>query len=222
MYLIDEDPLSRRDLIRLLAEIEIETWPFQSPSQLMSMLPSLEPGPVLLGLDADRPGESFELMDEMQRQGFDWPVIAASSEADTRLAVEAMKRGAVDFLDLPVRAERLDEAVAAASDRLERSSSERSARREAEQRLGALTGREMEVARALVRGMGNKTVAHHLGLSVRTIEMHRSRLLRKLGVRSLAEAAVLVAQAQAAEPPRGIGALRREAGLDWKGAAPPA
>jgi FixJ family two-component response regulator len=198
VHLVEEDASSRRDIIRALGALEVEAWPFPGAATFLAMLSHLPPAPVLFGIRTDAPAEGLALLDALAARGLDWPAVAMSAETDTRSAVEAMKRGAIDFLELPVRPERLEEALSAAADLFERSARARAVRLAAAERLAALSPRELEVARALARGMGNKTVAHHLALSVRTIEMHRSKLLRKLEVRTLAEAAVLLAQA---EPP---------------------
>lgn len=204
VHLVDEDAAARRDLVRSLTALEVEAWPFPGPAPFVAMLSHLPPAPVLFGIRMDAPAAGLALLDALAARGLDWPAVAMSAESDMKTAVEAMKRGAIDFLELPVTPERLEEALAAAADLFERSTRERDARRAAEERLATLSPRELEVAKALVGGMGNKVVAHHLGLSVRTVEMHRSKLLKKLEVRTLAEAAVLLAQAEA----RGTARLR--------------
>ena len=200
VHLVDDDPEARRALARSLAALEVEAWPFPGAAPFLAILPHLPPAPVLFAMRMDAPVAGFALLDALAARGPGWPAVAMSVHSEMRIAVEAMKRGAVDFLELPVPIERLEEALAAASDQWERSARERDSRREAEARLAALTPREREVAAILVGGMGNKAAAFHLGLSVRTVEMHRSKLLRKLGVRTLAEAAVLVAHADPAAP----------------------
>ncbi|HEX8194420.1 MAG TPA: LuxR C-terminal-related transcriptional regulator [Allosphingosinicella sp.] len=193
VYLIDDQSSSRRDLIARLGDLDLETWPFAAAAQFTSLLPQLQPAPLLLSMDLEPGGAGLAILDEMAASGRQWPVVAFGTDADMRTAVEAMKRGAVDFLAMPVPAPQFAAAVEAALALLDEAAGERALREDAQARLAALTPRELEVVRALVGGMGNKTAAHRLGLSVRTVEMHRSRLLRKLGVRSLAEAAILVA-----------------------------
>ena len=222
VYLIEDDPSSRHDLIRLLSDVRLEAWPFATASQFLAILPQLDPACILLGIDVEAPAGSFAILDALAELGLDWPVVAYSGQGDMRTAVEAMKRGAIDFLAQPVRLDKLEEALEAGIAQLARTTSETVARRAAQERLARLTARELEVANALVRGMGNKTAAHHLGLSVRTVEMHRSKLLRKLGVRTLAEAAVLVAHAQRAAPrPAVRRAARSLRTADEAGGAPP-
>ena len=204
VYLIDDDPSSRRDLITRLGDLHLESWPFAAAAQFTCLVPQLQPAPVLLSMDLEPGGAGLFILDEMAASGRHWPVVAFGSDADMRTAVEAMKRGAIDFLLMPDAAPQLAEAMDAALGMLDDAAGERALREDAKARLGALTPRELEVLRALIGGMGNKTAAHRLGLSVRTVEMHRSRLLRKLGIRSLAEAAILVAYADLAARPSSL------------------
>ncbi|HEY0012581.1 MAG TPA: LuxR C-terminal-related transcriptional regulator [Allosphingosinicella sp.] len=208
VYLIDDDSSSRRDLITRLGDLDLETWPFAAAAQFTSLLAQLQPAPVLLSMDLEPDGAGLAILDEMAASARHWPVVAFGSDSDMRTAVEAMKRGAIDFLLLPAAAPQLAEAMEAARALFDEAAGERALQEDAQARLSTLTPRELEVVRALVGGMGNKTAAHRLGLSVRTVEMHRSRLLRKLGVRSLAEAAVFVAYAEFAARPLALRARR--------------
>lgn len=216
LYLVDDDEACRRDLIGRLGGLDLETWPFAAAAQFAALLPQLQPAPVLLSMELVPDGAGLAILDEMAAGGRAWPVVAYGGDADMRIAVEAMKRGAIDYLILPVASAPLAEAAADALAMLDRSVDAQSAREGVQERLAALTARETEVLRALTGGMGNKTAAHGLGLSVRTVEMHRSRLLRKLGVKSLAEAAVLVAHADFA-PAASIFRARRIAAARERG-----
>jgi two-component system response regulator FixJ len=118
-----------------------------------------------------------------------------------------MKLGARDYLQKPLAQDRLSAALAAAWPALERSMRDAEVRSTAQSRIARLTPREADIALALLGGQGNKGVAHDLGISVRTVEMHRANVMTKLGVKSLAEAAVLATQAGLlAPPPPPIGA----------------
>lgn len=208
VYLIDDSSPSRRELIARLGALTLEAWPFASAAQFASLLPQLRPAPVLLSMDLEPANAGIAILDEMAASGRPWPVVAFGSDADMRTAVEAMKRGAIDFLLMPDAAAQLGDSMEAAIALLDEVAGEQAVREDAQGRLSALTPRELEVVRALVGGMGNKIAAHRLGLSVRTVEMHRSRLLRKLGVRSLAEAAILVAYSDLATSPAHVRARR--------------
>ena len=195
VYLIDDDPASRRALAARLADLGLEAWPFAGAAHFVGMIDSLAPSCTLLSGDMVAP-EALTLLRELAGRRPGWPVLVIAARTELAVAVLAMKLGAADFLLQPVAPARLAEALAAAGAMLDKASSADDARREVRERIAALTPRERDVGRALLEGMANKTAAHALGLSVRTVEMHRSRLLKKLGVRSLAEGAVLIAQSE--------------------------
>ena len=106
-----------------------------------------------------------------------------------------MKLGALDFLEKPVDSAKLAAALLPAWNALEASLEQGEARRIAQNRLARLTARELDISLALFGGRSNKTVAHELGISVRTVEMHRAHIMAKLGVKSIAEAAVMATHA---------------------------
>lgn len=200
VYLIDEDPVSRRALVRDLADLDIESWTFPTPTHFTQMAPALEPSCTLFCADMGEAQNVAALKAVFERvRG--WPVIVIAGGGDTPAAVQAMKLGAVDYLERSAPHEQLEAALAAAGAILEHSKTANASLRVAQEKIAGLSPRELEVSRALLRGMGNKAVAHELGLSVRTIEMHRARILKKLGVRSMAEGAALIAQAEMAAPP---------------------
>ncbi|HEX8643996.1 MAG TPA: LuxR C-terminal-related transcriptional regulator [Allosphingosinicella sp.] len=214
LYLVDDDPSSRRDLIGELSALDLETWPFAAAVQFSAMLGQLQPAPVLLSMDLAPEGAAFAVLEEMVATGRHWPVVAFGANPDMRTAVEAMKRGAIDFLTRPVATLDLGDALAGALALLDDIRDEEALRADAQARIACLTPRESEVANSLIGGLGNKSAAHRLGLSVRTVEMHRARLLRKLGVRSLAEAASLIAHARIAAPSAGLRLRRSLAARD--------
>jgi FixJ family two-component response regulator len=143
-----------------------------------------------------------EILAELVQRECRWPVIALSAAQDLPLAVKAMKLGALDFLEKPVEGSALAQALQPAWAGLEHSLEADEMRRTAQERLTRLTPRELDIALALFAGRSNKGVAHELGISVRTVEMHRAHIMAKLAVKSLAEAAVLATQAGLASLPR--------------------
>jgi len=193
LYLVDGDAMARRQMARQLAERGFDVWPFLTPSELLDLLPKLRPSAILIGLGDDC-GGGLDLIADLAGRELDWPVIAYSSAADVATAVAAMRLGAIDFLEAPADPARLSGALQAAAERLDRLATLGEAANEARAKLGRLTAREREVAAALLSGGCNKTVAHRLGISVRTAEMHRAHLMAKLEVRNIAEAAVLLAR----------------------------
>ena len=117
------------------------------------------------------------------------------------VAGQAMKAGAVDFLEKPFDKQSLLSSLEAARGRLEVASTMESRREEARQRLNVLTPRERDVLTGLVQGLPNKTIAYDLGISPRTVEIHRANLMEKLGVRSLSEALRIAFAAGLGEQP---------------------
>jgi FixJ family two-component response regulator len=209
VYLIDHDLGTRRSIAAQLGAIGAEAWPFASGAEFLEITDHLVPACVLL--DMEMPHMSgLDVMRELARREIDWPVIALSACAEIPVAVDAMKLGAIDFLQKPVRQEMLSAALRVAWAALERSLESRATRRFAQERVGRLTPREVDISLALLSGQPNKTVAHQFGISVRTVEMHRAHIMAKLGVKSLAEAAVLATHAGLALTPSPPPAQPRE------------
>ena len=194
VYVIDRDLDTRRSLSAHLGMTGAEAWPFANGSELLAILDHLMPACVLLDVDGSDP-HGLEVLRELRERRPAWPVVAVSRRDEVGLAVETMKLGALDFLVKPVGAAALAAALAPAWATLQRSIEESEVRRQAQERVARLTAREVDISLALLGGRPNKTVAHDLGISVRTVEMHRAHIMAKLGVRSLAEAAVLATQA---------------------------
>jgi FixJ family two-component response regulator len=194
VYVIDRDLESRRFLTSHLGAIGAEAWPFASGRELLDILDHLLPACLLLDLDAPD-SSGLDVLRQIGERRPAWPVVALSACADVALAVEAMKLGALDFLEKPISAVGLAAALAPAWRTLEISVEESEVRRAAQERVARLTPREVDISMALLGGWPNKTVAHEFGISVRTVEMHRAHIMAKLGVKNLAEAAVLATQA---------------------------
>lgn len=216
VYVVARDVEVRRLLTQYVGGVGAEAWPFSGGAEYLKMLEHLEPGCVLLDMDVGDIG-GIEILTEMAVRNVGWPVIAMSAREELKLAIEAMKLGALDYLRLPPKREVLALALAPAWKALEQALEAGAARREAQERLGRLTAREIDVSLALLGGGSNKMIAHEFGISVRTVEMHRAHIMAKLGVKSLAEAAFLATQAgidltrRISSParPRGIGITGR-------------
>ena len=194
VYVVARDIEIRRVLTQFVSGVGAEAWPFGGGADFLKILDYLEPGCVLLDMDVGDVG-GLEVLGELAERGLGWPVIAMSAREELPLAIEAMKLGALDFLGLPPKREVLALALAPAWKALERAMEAGAARREAQERIARLTAREIDISLALLNGGSNKTVAHQFGISVRTVEMHRAHIMAKLGVKSLAEAALLATEA---------------------------
>ena len=202
VYLIDDDPGDRHSLAFQLGNFGIEAWPFAGGADFLASLPHLRPECIVLSMEVPQQS-GLQLMGELLRRGVDWPVIAVSAAPELRIAVEAMKLGAIEFLAKPVDVEALLAALGEASLVLEHSVLASEKRRSAEDRVACLTPRERDISLALVRGQANKMTAHQLGISVRTVEAHRANIMMKLGVRSLAELVLLITEARVSFSPHG-------------------
>jgi two-component system response regulator FixJ len=192
VYVVESDVDIRRSLVINLASVGAEAWPFGSAGEFLEIFGHLMPGCVLLDMDA---ADGLEVLEALVQRETGWPILAMSAQSDVSLAVEAMKLGALDFLEKPVDAAKLAAALSPAWNALEASLEKGEARRIAQGRLARLTARELDISLALFGGRSNKAVAHDLGISVRTVEMHRAHIMSKLGVKSIAEAAVMATHA---------------------------
>jgi two-component system response regulator FixJ len=192
VYVVDNDLETRRSLTINLASIGAEAWPFGSGSEFLEIFGHLMPGCILLDTDAE---DGLEVLAALVRRETGWPILAMSAEPRVEVAVRAMKLGALDFLEKPVDSAKLAAALLPAWNALEASLEQGEAKRVAQDRLARLTARELDISLALFGGRSNKTVAHELGISVRTVEMHRAHIMAKLGVKSIAEAAIMATHA---------------------------
>ncbi|HYE27488.1 MAG TPA: LuxR C-terminal-related transcriptional regulator [Allosphingosinicella sp.] len=192
VYVVEGDVEIRRSLVINLASVGAEAWPFGGGGEFLEIVGHLMPGCVLLDMDST---DGLEVLAALVQRETGWPVLAMSARSDVPLAVEAMKLGALDFLQKPVDAATLAGALLPAWNALEASLEKGEARRTAQERLARLTARELDISLSLFSGRSNKAVAHELGISVRTVEMHRAHVMAKLGVRSIAEAAVMATHA---------------------------
>jgi two-component system response regulator FixJ len=171
---------------------------YETADAFLKAAPTLRTGCLLM--DPATPGVNGPVLQaKLKRLGISLPVIATTPKGDVTTAVEAMKAGAVDFIEGPVDDQRLLGAIEAAlgepRNKLGPSEPVQAARR-----LAVLSARERQVLDQIVAGQPNKVIAHKLAISMRTVEVHRARILRRLGVRSIAEAISLSAVATVTPP----------------------
>jgi two-component system response regulator FixJ len=199
VHLVDDDDAIRRSVGFMLKTSGFHVRTYESGTQLLKAGPELETGCILL--DIRMPGmDGLEVQEALKSRGVTLPVIIMTGHGDVSLAVQAMKAGAVDFIEKPFEKAVLLSAIEQGIDRLKRSSANRARADEAEVRLQALTPREREVLEGLANGLPNKTIAYDLGISPRTVEIHRANLMTKLDVRSLSEALRIAFAAQDKPP----------------------
>lgn len=186
VFVVDDDPAVVGSLTQLVELVDFRAEAYLSANEFLQAYKPA--GPACLVLDVRMPGMSgLELQKEMARSGIELPTIMITGHADVRMAVEAMKAGAMEFLEKPFRSQELcdniQKAIRLDGDRWRREKE----REEVEYRLADLTPAEREVMDSVVAGKTNKMIAEGLGLSVRAVEDRRARMMKKLGVKSRAE-----------------------------------
>jgi two-component system response regulator FixJ len=193
IYVVDDDAGVRRSLERLLDAAGFRAISYETAAAFLNAAPSLAAGCILLDIRM-REMDGLELQARLIELGISFPVIVMTGQGEVQGAVRAMKAGAVDFIEKPFSDDVLFNAIEAAFARPNRSDS----MQQAAQRIAKLSPREREVLDALVAGRSNKIIAFDLGLSVRTVEVHRARMMDRLGVGQLAEAIRLAVMARIA------------------------
>ena len=184
VYIVDDDDAVRDSLDLLLAAAGFETLTFDSAEAFLAA-PHKATGGCLLS-DIRMPGASgLDLMATLQARGAACPVVLITGHGDVPLAVEAMKRGAHDFIEKPFDDGRLIGAVASALARETRKPERLDP--VAAERLASLSRRERQVMEALVGGASNKEIARDYGISPRTVEVYRANVMSKMRAGSLAE-----------------------------------
>ena len=185
-YVVDDDPSLRTLWEWLMSSNGIAVQSFASAAGFIQSYRRGEPG--CLVLDVRLPGMSGpELQDYLRREAIEIPIVFVSAHGDVPTAVNALKGGAVDFIQKPFD---YRDAVAAVRRALERDAHDRERRARREQlaeRLAALTERERGVLQRVVEGKANKVIAAELDISVKTVEAHRAKVMEKMAADSVAE-----------------------------------
>jgi FixJ family two-component response regulator len=186
IYLVDDDEAVRDSLGLLLESVGLNCASYPAA---LDFLEAYDPGQhSCLVADIRMPGLSgLELQQRLKEQHSELPIIFITGHGDVPMAVNAMKSGAADFLQKPFRDQDLIDRIHKALARDQERRAWRAEEQALRERLALLTPRETEVMRRVVRGQANKVIAMDLGVSQRTVELHRARVMRKLGMRSLAE-----------------------------------
>jgi two-component system, LuxR family, response regulator FixJ len=186
IHVIDDDAAMRDSLAFLLDVNGFRPEVFESSSAFLANAASGAPACVVS--DIRMPGMSgIELVRKLKNDKIPCPVILITGHGDVALAVEAMKAGAVDFIEKPFDDAVLLSAIRSALETRPLDQGDNAARKEAEARLAELSPRERDVLRGLVAGKINKVIAHELNISPRTVEVYRANLMAKTGVRSVSE-----------------------------------
>lgn len=190
---VDDDPGVLRSITRLLAVHGFDVRAFSSPESLLAEIASFTPACVIA--DLSMPGlTGLDLQRTLDESNPSYPIVFVTAHGDIRTSVLAMRCGAVDFLTKPFEQEELLDAVGRAIAR-SLQLRERAERLAGVQvRVDSLTQREREVYRQVVAGLLNKQIAANLGISEKTVKVHRGRVMRKMGMRSVAQLARVAEQ----------------------------
>jgi FixJ family two-component response regulator len=186
VYIVDDDPAVRDSLVILMETVGLASRAYESAIDFLNGYDSTQH--ACLVADIRMPGMSgLDLQEALNEQNARLPLIFITGHGDVPMAVDAMKAGAIDFIQKPFRdqdlLDRIQQALDGDRQRLEESEQEKAIRG----RMDTLTPREREVMDRVVVGQANKVIALDLGVSQRTVELHRARVMKKMRVRSLAQ-----------------------------------
>lgn len=202
VFIVDDDEAVRGGLALVIRAAGLAVECYASAVEFLERC-----GPECRGclvLDLRMPGlDGLGLQEQLAARGVTLPIIFLTGHGDVPAAVRALQGGAMDFIQKPIRGEVLLERIREGLARDARRREEAARRAEVNERLAALTPREREVMRRIVAGQANKVVAAELRISERTVELHRSRIMRKTGARSVAELVRLALSPGPQEEPEG-------------------
>jgi two-component system response regulator FixJ len=185
IYIVDDDDAVRSSLSLLLKTEDFNTATFESGDEFLAACPDQGAGCILL--DIRMPGTNGLMVQKaLAEKNCTLPIIFITGHGDIPMAVDAMQDGAFDFIQKPFRDQELLDRIRQALDAQQAEQDQNEELQELRRRLDTLTPREMEVMDLVSQGGANKVIAMDLGLSQRTVEGHRARVMEKMGARSLA------------------------------------
>ncbi len=191
VFVVDDDLAMRESLCWLIASINLPVKTFSSAREFLDEVQPSWTGCVII--DVRMPGMSgLELQEVLTTHFDDLASIIITGHADVQMSVRAMKSGALDFLEKPCNDQELLELVQQAIDRIVRSIRNLEFRREIQERFDSLSQRERQVLDGLIAGNPNKVIARDLGLSPKTVEVHRGNITKKMKAKCLVEIAIIV------------------------------
>jgi FixJ family two-component response regulator len=197
---VDDDAAARSSLRLLLKSLGLAATAYDSAASFLKSYDPEQPGCLLL--DIRMPGMSgLELQQQLNQRGTISPIIFITGHGDVAMAVEAMQHGAFDFLQKPFRDQELLDRVQRAIAKDHEVRATLRGHDAIRQRLESLTAREHEVLDLVTAGAANKVIAHRLGISQRTVEIHRARVMEKMSADSLAQLVHLTLLAGASQLP---------------------
>ena len=185
VYIVDDDKDLRTSLAWLLESVSIQAQCFAGAEEFLA---HYDPGsPACLVLDVRMPETSgFQLQAMLNERGAALPIIFVSAHGDIPMSVQAMKNGALDFVEKPYNPQQMLERIQAALKAAVQVHAGAEQKRQLQQRLDLLTGREREVLGMVIDGKASKVIARELNISVKTVDVHRTKIKEKMGVSSIA------------------------------------
>ncbi|HKT71895.1 MAG TPA: response regulator [Steroidobacteraceae bacterium] len=201
VYVVDDDELVRSLVQELATSMGAPCRQFSSAEEYLQNYDSRATG--CLVLDIGMPGMSgLELQEELNRRGSMLPIVFMTGQGDVPVAVQAMKRGAFEFLQKPVTNRELLAAIRRALDYNHQQHAQSLRDEVLQQRLATLTERERQILNLMAVGATNKKIARDLAVSERTVEVHRARIIEKMAAESLAHLIRMVIQIERTQPPQ--------------------
>jgi two-component system, LuxR family, response regulator FixJ len=191
IFIIDDDEAMRDSLGLLMRSVDFEYESYVSAQSFLDSFQGDCTGCLLL--DIRMPGMSgLDLQTHLQEIGVDLPILFITGHGDVPMAVEAMKKGALDFFQKPFRDQALLDRISQVLGQLDDQHQKQAQQQQIQERLDSLTVREHEVMALVVKGDCNKVIAADLGISQRTVELHRAKVMQKMDAGSLAQLVQLV------------------------------
>ena len=186
VYIVDDDEAVRDSLSALLEACAYKVRTFGLAQEFLDAAPTLPPGCLVADIRMPEM-DGLELQRRLGERSLSFPTIVITGHGDVPLAVRAMKAGALDFIEKPFSSKAILESVAAALSRMQAAGERDPVALAAAAKLDLLSAREREVLEGLLSGLPNKSIAYDLAISPRTVEIHRARVMDKMGARSLSE-----------------------------------
>lgn len=188
VFIVDDEPAIRDSLTLMIAQENIAVKAYDSAESFLAACQAERFGCAVI--DIRMPDmDGMQLQDALSKRNILMPVIFLTGHGDIPMSVKAMKAGAVDFLTKPITRERLLNSVRAAIQESEKILQESANYKDAQSRLAELTDREQDVMMLAIQGYPNKEIARHLGISHRTVEIHKSKIMFKTGATNLLDLA---------------------------------
>jgi len=186
VYVVEDDEASRELLKDLCESVDLNVITFESGNAFLDALPVPSPGCILL--DVRMPGISgLDLQEKLSASPSSLPIIIVTAHGDTQMAVRAMKEGAFDFVEKPINNQTLLETVDKAINESIKLKASLGQQEDVQQRLDTLTPRERDVLDMIAEGKLNKQIAFDLGITQRTVEVHRARVMEKMQAKTVAD-----------------------------------